>query len=70
MHMKEDGLLHDGREKSKLEGVPQMESRCEDLMLAALDSLSFLTLSKKASSLLVRNLSMDNSCFELAELRA
>ena len=46
-----------------------MESRREDLMLAALESLSFLTLSKKASSLLVKNLSMDNSCLELAGLR-
>jgi hypothetical protein len=46
-----------------------MESRCEDLILAALESLSFLTLSKNASSLLVKNFSIDNSCLELPELR-
>jgi len=38
-------------------------------MLAALESLSFLTLSKKASSLLVRNFSIDNSVFEFSALR-
>jgi hypothetical protein len=68
--MQEYRFVQDGREKSKLEGVPQIESRCEDLMLAALDNLSFLTLSKKASSLFVRNFSIDNSCFELPAFRA
>ena len=42
-----------------------MESLLDDLTLAALDSLSFLTLSKKRSSLFMRNFSMDSSCFEL-----
>ena len=60
-------LGDEGREWSKLEGagVPQTESRCEERILAALESLSFLTLSKKASSLFIRNFSMESSCFEL-----
>ena len=64
--------IHDGREWSNDDGagVPHTESRCDDLTLAALDSLSFLTLSKKRSSLFMRNFSMDSSCFELCELRA
>lgn len=45
--------------------MPQTESRCEDLILAALESLSFLTLSKNASSLFMRNFSMESSCLEL-----
>ena len=64
--------IHDGLEWSNDDGagVPHTESRCDDLTLAALDSLSFLTLSKKASSLFCKNFSMDNSPFELCEFRA
>lgn len=60
-------LGDDGREWSKVEGagVPQTESRCDERTLAALESLSFLTLSKKASSLFIKYFSIDSSCFEL-----
>ena len=60
-------LGDDGREWSNVEGagVPQTESRWDERILAALDSLSFLTLSKKASSLFIRYFSIDSSCVEL-----
>jgi hypothetical protein len=49
-----------------MEGVPHTESRCDDRMLEALESLSLRTLSKNFSSLLVRNFSMERSPFELS----
>lgn len=53
-----------GREYSEADGVPQTESRCDDLMLAAVDNFSLRTLPKNASSLFIRNFSMDSSCSE------
>jgi hypothetical protein len=48
------------------DGTPHVESWCER-RLTALDTLSFLTLSKKASSLFVEDFSIDGSgqCLEL-----
>jgi len=67
--MTEGEFLQDGREQLKPDGVPKIESRHEGMMLAAVESSSFLTLSKKASTLLVKNPSTDSSCLELLELR-
>lgn len=60
--------LQSGLEYSDGDGVPQTESRCDDRMLAAESSFSFLTLPKKASSLLTRNFSIDSSCSEFLAL--
>lgn len=58
------GNVQSGRVYMEGEGVPQMESRWEERMLAALESLSRRTFPKKASSLLTKNLSMESSCCE------
>lgn len=49
--------------------MPQTESRLEDMMEAALDSLSFLTWPKKASSLFIKYFSILRSDLEFSTVR-
>ena len=58
------GNVQSGRVYTEGEGVPQMESRWEERMLAALESFSRRTFPKKASSLLTKYFSMESSCCE------
>ena len=58
------GNVQSGRVYTDGEGVPQMESRWEERMLAALSSLSRRTFPKKASSLFTKNFSIESSCCE------